>query len=312
MGISIPPNAKDVNAHTEDWATRGRGCRPSAVPSTPRRTSGRLPSPDAPASPSTARRSCANSTPTCFADAFGSDAFTVTTCPTVSSRDARPRALSQPCAARRPPVRWRDVRELESTCSLERSCSGVPFSGTPRQRARSYAPILNGVATAPSRRERSGMSVGPWATSRCCRSAGCCGRRTTPRASTGRRSAPWPRRMGARSAPSRRTACCSCRPDAIVARASPRRGACPLAGRLQRPPRVGSSTAASPAAPDSQRCRWASASSTERDRRTPRGARRRVPNACESDEAAHGVARARRGGCALVAGAMRHARPCRS
>jgi transcriptional regulator with XRE-family HTH domain len=46
----------------------------------------------------------------------------------------------------------------------------------------------------------------------------------------------------------------------------------------------------SPAAPDSQRCRWASASSTERNRRTPRGAWRWVPNARESDEAAHAAA----------------------
>jgi hypothetical protein len=45
-----------------------------------------------------------------------------------------------------------------------------------------------------------------------------------------------------------------------------------------------------PAGPDSQRCRWASASSTERNRRTPRGAWRSVPNARESDEAAHAAA----------------------
>ena len=40
----------------------------------------------------------------------------------------------------------------------------------------------------------------------------------------------------------------------------------------------------------SQRCRWASGSSTERNRRTPRGAWRAVPNARESDEAAHAAA----------------------
>ena len=59
---------------------------------------------------------------------------------------------------------------------------------------------------------------------------------------------------------------------------------------------MGTSTPVSPSAPASHRCRWASASSTERDRRTPRGAGGRVPNACESTEAAHGVVRARRAG----------------